>query len=94
MTILKDDDGYLIIAKEEGYLCGRTGEGRDVVVGRMTSNFFGTEFNCLLDESPYKRGRDYPVNSKAQRTITIEYETNLFGLKGPRKLAAFIPKIG
>jgi hypothetical protein len=33
--------------------------------------------------------QDLPVTGKKERVMTIEYETNLFGLRGPRKMTAY-----
>lgn len=58
-------------------------------LGKLRSNFFGTEFN-LYDTG--KNPKD-TTNVDEIRTFlaAIEYETNLFGLKGPRKMKVHLP---
>lgn len=53
-------------------------------LGKLRSNFFGTEF-VLYDAGKNPKDTD---NSRDWRSelSSIEYETNLFGFKGPRKL--------
>jgi tubby and related proteins len=53
-------------------------------LGKLRSNFFGTEFN-LFDTGNNPKDTD---NQSQWRCIlsSVEYETNLFGLKGPRKM--------
>lgn len=46
------------------------------VVGNLNSNFLGTEFN-LVD--------------KAQALAAIQYEMNILGIKGPRKMKVYLP---
>jgi len=46
MTIIKDSDGYLVISKELNRF--QSTSSKETVVGRIVSNFFGTEFNCTL----------------------------------------------
>ena len=59
-------------------------EKDDNYLGKLRSNFFGTEFT-LYDTGSNPADTN---NQKEWRThlAAIEYETNLFGLKGPRKM--------
>ena len=60
-------------------------------MARISSNFFGTQFNCCLENRPFKNNGQYPAPSgKKERIITVEFETNIFGMSGPRKMSAFI----
>lgn len=58
-------------------------------LGKLRSNFFGTEFNLFDIGSNPKDGGD----PDRWRTFlsSVQYETNLFGLKGPRKMQVFLP---
>lgn len=60
MTVIKDEDGYLIVSKELDKSTPGTILQKETVVGRVVSNFFGTEFNCSLENTPYLRGYRYP----------------------------------
>ncbi len=65
------------------------------MVGRIVSNFLGTTFNAYITDEPYKKYQTYPINtSSALKAVTVQYEMNLFGLKGPRKMTAFVPVPG
>jgi hypothetical protein len=92
MTVVKSDDGYLFISKYEHLNnCPPSTKG-ETVVAKLLSNFFGTEFNCYLWSYPYKKFADFTIDAdKSSQVITIEYETNIFGMKGPRKMSAYIP---
>jgi tubby-related protein 1 len=58
-------------------------------LGKLRSNFFGTEFN-LFDNG--KNPKDSNNNEELRSFLSgIEYETNLFGLKGPRKMKVCLP---
>lgn len=43
---------------------------------------------------PYEKARStYQINPMAHpKELTIEYEPNIFGLKGPRKMKVFVPR--
>lgn len=57
-------------------------------LGKLRSNFFGTEFN-LFDTGVNPKNSN---NSSEWRghLAGIDYETNLFGLKGPRKMKVYL----
>jgi len=64
-------------------------EKDDNSLGKLRSNFFGTEFN-LFDNG--KNPKDSNNIEEFRSFLTgIEYETNLFGLKGPRKMRVCLP---
>lgn len=44
---------------------------KERVIGRITSNFFGTEFNCMVESTPYKYGKEYPADAKKERIMTV-----------------------
>ncbi len=39
----------------------------------------------------FNRNNEKPDKPKLKRLITINYDTNLFGLNGPRKMQIYIP---
>lgn len=63
----------------------------DLFIGKLRSNFLGTEFNLFdtglnpKDSSDSSLWRCY--------LAAVEYETNLFGLKGPRKMKVHLSGI-
>lgn len=60
-------------------------------LGKLRSNFFGSEY-YLYDNGCNNKKSD---NMKITRNIisSIEYETNILGLSGPRKFKIYIPNI-
>lgn len=66
-------------------------KGTQGYLGKVRSNFLGTEF-YLYDDG---------VNPKKEKGIervrreygTIEYETNVLGSKGPRRMRVFLPLV-
>lgn len=74
MTILKDEDGYLMISNTNLSTSKNLNNSNQQVVARLISNFFGTQFNCYLCNYPFKKSSKYPINvDKDEQTITIEY---------------------
>jgi tubby-related protein 1 len=59
-------------------------------LGKLRSNFIGTEFN-LFDSGENPEKGD-PLTCRNELAY-IEYEKNILGLKGPRKLRVIIPDI-
>ncbi len=57
-------------------------------LGKLRSNFFGTEF--LLYDTGENPKKGDPLSTWKELGY-IEYEKNILGLKGPRKLRAIIP---
>ena len=60
-------------------------------IGKLKSNFVGTEFHI------YDAGENPKVKSRYTEPLRkelgyIEYEKNIFGMKGPRKLRVTTPK--
>jgi hypothetical protein len=48
------------------------------IVGKVVSNFLGTE---------------YTIHDSTKQVALVLYETNLFGLKGPRKMTVVLPSL-
>jgi len=60
-------------------------------LGKVRSNFLGTEF-CLFDakENPKKAG---PSDESRQQLGVVQYETNVLGSKGPRRMKVLLPMV-
>lgn len=69
---------YIITMNQDNF------EKDDNYLGKLRSNFFGTEF-ILYDTGLNPKDSDDSKNWRCH-FAAIEYETNLFGLKGPRKM--------
>jgi len=55
------------------------------------SNFFGTEWN-IYDSGQLPDKAEHPDNVR-KHLAHIEYEFNLFGLNGPRKMDVAVPRL-
>ncbi len=60
-------------------------------LGKLKSNFFGTEFNAY--DAGVKPKKEKNKDLHRLNLASITYETNLFGLKGPRKMKVYIPHV-
>lgn len=60
----------------------------DDYVGKLRSNFLGSEY-VLFDSGAAPRG--FQSKGTRKELASINYETNPFGLKGPRKMIVVIP---
>ena len=60
-------------------------------LGKVRSNFLGTEF-CLFDskENPKKTA---PNEEPRQQLGVVQYETNVLGSKGPRRMKVLMPMV-
>ena len=75
MTVVKGDD-YLVVSKYDSASIRNVASAKrkDRVVGRVSSNFFGTQFSVSLENALFKgRMQDLPAPSKKERIMTIEY---------------------
>lgn len=57
-------------------------------LSKLRSNFMGTEFN-QFDTGDNPSDTDDPNKWRRQLTV-IKYETNFFGLKGPRRMRTYL----
>jgi len=58
-------------------------------IGKLRANFMGTEFNIFdKGKSPSDSNNYLEVR---QQSGAIHYDTNLFGMSGPRKMKVYIP---
>jgi len=60
-------------------------------LGKVRSNFLGTEFS-LFDskENPKKAS---PNEDTRQQMGVVQYETNVLGSKGPRRMKVLLPMV-
>ncbi|XP_076351727.1 tubby protein homolog [Tachypleus tridentatus] len=68
--------------------------GGNSFVGKLRSNLFGTSFtvfNC--GDNPQRRRLFGDEKSIDCEVATVFYETNVFGLRGPRKMTIIIPAL-
>lgn len=67
-------------------------KGTKGYLGKVRSNFLGTEF-YLFDtgENPKKSKNTDQVR---EQHGVIQYETNVLGSKGPRKMKVILPRVG
>jgi tubby-related protein 1 len=64
-------------------------------LGKVRSNFLGTQFTVYSEgRNPFKQSaKDQLSKPVRSELVTVIYETNLFGLDGPRKMTAILPAI-
>eukprot|EP00128_Syssomonas_multiformis_P012561 Colp12_sorted_trinity150504_noHs@25853 len=61
-------------------------------VGKLRSNFVGTSFTVFDGGESEKKGRLVGDGSNLRKELAaVSYDTNLLGLKGPRKMTVIIP---
>lgn len=98
---LSAEDTYLMTAKKRGfnktsnYVISSSPKEFDkkspFCVGKLRSNFFGTEFNAYSKGKNPTKCKD--ANQWRSHFATIKYEKNFFGLKGPRKMHIYVPGV-
>ena len=67
---------------------GKKGNG---YLGKVRSNFLGTEF-CIYDNGANPDKAKTPEAMRAQHGV-IQYETNVLGSKGPRRMKVLLPMV-
>ena len=60
-------------------------------IGKLRSNFFGTEFSVYDSGENPSNAKD--LNKIRKQLAQITFESNIFGMKGPRKMKIFIPDL-
>ena len=60
-------------------------------LGRVKSNFLGTEF-LIEDTGVDYKGKTDQSEMKAQQGV-VQYETNVLGSKGPRRMKVLLPNV-
>jgi hypothetical protein len=63
-------------------------KAKDQIVAKLKSNFIGTEFTMFSDQESLKLDRQ---SDKLREWGAVVYETNILGLKGPRKMSVLLP---
>ena len=66
-------------------------KGTKGYLGKLRSNFLGTEFYLYDDGDNPKKASNY--QSVRQEHGLIEYETNVLGSKGPRRMKVLLPMV-
>ena len=61
------------------------------VLGKVRANFLGTEF-YIFDEGCNPTKAKSPDQIRAQQGV-VQYETNLLGSKGPRRMKVLLPNV-
>ncbi|XP_073513895.1 tubby protein-like [Phyllobates terribilis] len=66
--------------------------GGESVIGKVRSNMLGTKFTIFdngvnPDKQPFVQERE----SLRQELVSVSYETNVLGFRGPRKMSVIIP---
>lgn len=77
---------YLITIDQDKMKKGSKG-----YLGKLRSNFLGTEF-YLYDTGKNPKKAKTPDDVREQHGF-IEYETNVLGSKGPRRMKAVLPRV-
>lgn len=64
-------------------------------VGKVRSNFLGTHFTVYSEgRNPFKSAKkDGAAKPLRSELVSVVYDTNLFGLDGPRKMTAILPAV-
>ena len=66
-------------------------KGTKGYLGKLRSNFLGTEFYLYDDGENPKKAKDF--ESVRNEFGNIEYETNVLGSKGPRRMKVLLPMV-
>lgn len=62
-------------------------------LGKVRSNFLGTEFQIFdTGKNPNKNKSKNLDDNRCQQGV-IQYETNVLGSKGPRRMKVFLPNV-
>lgn len=82
----KTTSNYLLSMEQD-----KIEKGSSAVLGKVRSNFLGTEFE-IFDEG------DNPGKAKDKHQIrsqqgVVQYETNVLGSKGPRRMKVLLPNV-
>lgn len=77
---------YMISMDQEKV--GKKGSG---YLGKVRSNFLGTEF-CIFDTGENPEKAKTPDQIRKQHGV-IQYETNVLGSKGPRRMKVLLPMV-
>jgi len=101
--IYETGEKFLMIAKKKGknktsnYLIStdrdKTEKSDEEYIGKIRSNFVGTEFNLYDDgENPQHKQEGLRKTKRAELSCIL-YESNILGSKGPRKMTVIAPSV-
>ena len=77
---------YLITLDQDKMKKGSKG-----FLGKLRSNFIGTEFYLYDSGDNPKKAKNFD-DVRTQQGV-VEYETNVLGSKGPRRMKVLLPKV-
>jgi tubby-related protein 1 len=60
-------------------------------LGKVRSNFLGTEFYLYDNGKNEKKAKD--IEQVREQYGVVQYETNVLGSKGPRRMKVILPKV-
>ncbi len=66
-------------------------KGTNGYLGKLRSNFLGTEFYLYDNGDNPKKAKSFE-NIRTQQGV-VEYEKNVLGSKGPRRMKVLLPKV-
>jgi len=61
-------------------------------LGKVRSNFLGTEFTIFDNGKGPKKAEQQKNNLRTQQGV-VQYETNVLGSKGPRRMKVLLPNV-
>ena len=61
-------------------------------LGKVRSNFLGTEFYLFDSKENPKKVKDVKEDARQQHGV-VQYETNVLGSKGPRRMKVLLPMV-
>ena len=61
-------------------------------LGKVRSNFLGTEFQIFDNGKGAKKADPSKNNLRTQQGV-VQYETNVLGSKGPRRMKVLLPNV-
>jgi tubby-related protein 1 len=100
---LSDGNKFLLSGKKRGanatsnYLISLDQEKLDKksngYLGKCRSNFLGTEFYIFDTGKNPNKNKGKPVEENRCQHGVVQYETNVLGSKGPRRMKVFLPNV-
>jgi tubby-related protein 1 len=67
-------------------------KGSGGYLGKVRSNFLGTEFSIFDNGKGPKKAEQVKNNLRTQQGV-VQYETNVLGSKGPRRMKVLLPNV-
>lgn len=101
--MLSDGAKFLLSGKKRGanttsnYLISLDQEKLDKksngYLGKCRSNFLGTEFYIFDTGKNPSKNKNGPIENNRCQHGVVQYETNVLGSKGPRRMKVFLPNV-